>query len=203
MIARLLPLLLAFAPVAGADHDLVDLRSLDPSIVVELRLASDRNILGRKVYDDCRCLLQRPVAEAVARANQVLAFKRLRFKMLDCYRPRSVQRLLWGKLPDQRFIANPRTGSRHNRAAAIDVSLVDFEGRELDMGGSSDAFDATTFRRAEGLPEAAEGNRTLLEQVLEKEGFLPLDSEWWHFDHETWRNYPYLDIDPSSVRASD
>lgn len=203
-----LPVLLACVflttrALAGDEPDLVDIRALDPSIMVELRLASDKNILERKVYDDCRCLLQRPVAEAVARANQMLAYKQLRFKMLDCYRSRSVQQLLWDTMPDRRFIANPRTGSRHNRAAAVDVTLVDREGREVDMGGSADAFDATTFRWAEDLDETARQNRTLMEDVLKAEGFLPLDSEWWHFDHKTWRNYPYLDVNPASVETTD
>ena len=173
---------------------LFDVQELDPTIVVDLRMAGTDNILGEAIYEDCRCLLTREVAESVVRANKALASRGLRLKLLECYRPLSVQKLLWRAVPDRRYVADPRSGSRHNRGAAIDVTVVDESGRDLNMGCSPNELSYRAFRWASGLGRYVDDNRNLLEEILEAEGFEGLDSEWWHFDHESWRQYRPMDF---------
>lgn len=161
---------------------LVDVRSVAPGVVVEMRYAGSDNFTGQALYDCGRCFLRPETAAKVARAEQELRTRGLSLKMWDCYRPLSVQRLFWSIVPDPRFVADPRKGSRHNRGTAVDVTLVDAAGRELEM---PTRFDDFTPRAAHGetrLPAQVVRNRRLLRETMERAGFRLLPTEWWHYD---------------------
>jgi D-alanyl-D-alanine dipeptidase len=183
----------AFADPAPADF--VDLLSLEPSLRVELRYATTDNFMHRAVYPpSARCYLRGPVAEKLQAVQRELQPLGLGLKLYDCYRPLSVQRLLWQVVPDERYVARPEKGSRHNRGAAVDLTLVDKQGRELPMPTPFDAFDERAHRDYDKLPPEVLKNRALLESAMVKRGFVPLATEWWHFDAADFKDYPLADV---------
>jgi D-alanyl-D-alanine dipeptidase len=116
-------------------------------------------------------------------------------KIFDGYRPLSVQWKMWEVFPQPGYVADPRKGSRHNRGAAVDVTLIRLsDGAELPMPTSYDDFTERAHRNFKDLPEEVIRNRELLEAMLTKHGFVGLHTEWWHFDDKDWRTYPIMDV---------
>jgi zinc D-Ala-D-Ala dipeptidase len=189
-LAAALPTLLAVPP------PLVDVSLAVPDAVLDLRYATDRNFTGRALYPaGARCLVLGPVAERLARAAARLRQAGFRLRLYDCYRPLSVQRELWRRFPQKGFVADPRTGSHHNRAAAVDVGLSTPEGAEAELPTPFDAFEprAAAFATA-GVSPSARRHRDLLRRAMEAEGFRPSRREWWHFDAPEARGAPVLDV---------
>jgi D-alanyl-D-alanine dipeptidase len=175
--------------------DLLDVAQLDGSILLDIRYATPHNFTGKKIYKVARCLLARPAAEALVRVNQKLAKSGLVVKVFDAYRPYSCQQVLWKIVPDERYVANPRYGSRHNRGCAVDLTICDVKtGKPLEMPSEYDDFSEKAHRNYVGCSATAKQNRELLEKAMLKEGFIGLADEWWHFDYKDWRKYPLIDI---------
>lgn len=188
---RTLVLLVKAAAVTGEGGDMVDIRTVCPSIKVELRYASARNGVGRAVYPrGSRCLLRRAVADRLCRVQQRLEQQGVGLKVWDAYRPLSAQKALWEVCPDARFVAPPTRGSRHNRGAAVDVTLVNRRGRELAMPCDFDTFGRRAATAYPGGDSLARRHRDLLHAAMQAEGFLPDSSEWWHFSDPDWKRYP-------------
>jgi zinc D-Ala-D-Ala dipeptidase len=187
-------LLLVIAAQAEA-APLVDVRSVDPSIVVELRYNTTDNVFGKRFYNSNVAMLRKPVAERLARVQARLRKQGLGLKVWDAYRPHSVQYALWKIKPGTGYLANPRRGSRHNRGAAVDLTLVDRDGNELKMPTPYDEFSPRAHRGAtRGVTPLAQKNARILDAAMRAEGFLPNRREWWHFDDPNWRSYPLTDI---------
>jgi D-alanyl-D-alanine dipeptidase len=183
---------LADVPAPAA---LVDVGRLAPTIRVELRYAKSDNFVHRAVYPpSARCYLRRPAAQRLRAVQQTLQRQGLGLKVFDCYRPLAVQRSLWAVVPDERYVADPAKGSRHNRGAAVDLTLVDASGQELPMPTAYDAFSERAHRSFQQLPAAVLENRQRLEAAMVGQGFLPLPTEWWHFDDAQFADYPLTDI---------
>src|SRR5438046_3459440 len=178
-----------------APGDLVDVRSVAPRVRVDLRYATPANFTHRTIYPVARCFLRRAVAERLRAVADDLAREGLALELLDCYRPLSAQRLLWSLVPDERYVADPARGSRHNRGAAVDLTLVSPSGAELPMPSEFDDFSERAHRDFAGAVEAARTNRERLERAMTARGFVPLPTEWWHFDAPDWADYPLLDVD--------
>jgi D-alanyl-D-alanine dipeptidase len=124
-------------PPLELDYDTAawtEITRLDPSILLDLRYATANNFVKEKMYECPRCFLRPDVARAIAKAHKALQKKGYGLKMYDCYRPRPIQWKLWNKVPDTRYVADPRKGSMHNRGMAVDLTIVDKNGQELDMG---------------------------------------------------------------------
>jgi D-alanyl-D-alanine dipeptidase len=117
----------------------------------------------------------------------------LGLKIFDGYRPFSVTRKMWEILPDDRYVANPKNGSRHNRGAAVDVTLVDSTGNELEMPTVFDDFSEKAGHDFMDLPQHILTNRSLLKEIMTKYGFMPIKTEWWHYDLKNYEQYPILD----------
>ena len=164
-------------------------------LVVDLRYATLNNFVGEDLYGGFdRAFLHRIAAEKLARAVENL--KRVhpgyRFIVFDALRPRSVQEILWEQVrgtPQEKYVADPKQGSIHNFGFAVDLSVVDENGKELDMGTGFDAFTPLAEPRQEQallaqgkLSPQQVGNRGLLRSAMEDAGFLQLPDEWWHFD---------------------
>jgi D-alanyl-D-alanine dipeptidase len=179
--------------------DLVELVKLDPSIHLDIRYATSNNFTGRPVYRQARAFLQRPAAEALVRVNGSLGLKGYGLLVFDGYRPWSVTKLFWEITPQDKrergFVANPAKGSKHNRGAAVDLSMYELAtGKEVDMPSSYDEFtDRAAPSYTGGTPEQR-ARRDLLRAEMEKEGFAVDTGEWWHFNYKGWENYPILDI---------
>jgi D-alanyl-D-alanine dipeptidase len=123
----------------------------------------------------------------------------LRLKVFDCYRPLSVQKKFWELVPDERYVANPKKGSRHNRGAAVDVTLIDSSGHEVEMPSQYDDFSEKAHRNYNLASKRALTNRVLLEKAMEREGFVGFETEWWHFDYKDWQSYSIEDIPFSEI----
>jgi D-alanyl-D-alanine dipeptidase len=172
---------------------LIDIQKLAPGIVVDLRYATQNNFTGQQLYPVSKCLLCQPVAERLARVQNKLEKKNLGLKVWDCYRPLSIQKKLWSLVPDPRYVADPKTGSRHNRGASIDLTLVDSQGKELPMPTEFDEFSNKAHRDFMDLPSHIIQNRLALQTAMEEEGFSGLPTEWWHFDDPEWNLYALRD----------
>ncbi len=174
--------------------NLVDITKLDSTIAVELKYATKDNFLGDTLYSANICLLRRAVAERLVKVHQSLRQKGLGLKIWDGYRPLSVQKKMWKKLPDPKFVADPQRGSNHNRGAAVDVTLVDLEGNELEMPTDFDDFSEKARSAYPNVSEQAKQNRTILQDAMKAQGFLTISSEWWHFNDRDCKKYSILDI---------
>jgi D-alanyl-D-alanine dipeptidase len=177
--------------------ELVELKALDPTIRLDIRYATADNFLSTPVYTEARAFLQREAAEALVRAHRALAANGFGLLIHDAYRPWWVTKLFWDATPaDKRdFVADPAKGSRHNRGCAVDLTLFRLgDGHAVEMPS---LYDEMTERSAPaypgGSPEARR-LRDLLRAAMEREGYTVFESEWWHFDHAGWREYPILNL---------
>jgi zinc D-Ala-D-Ala dipeptidase len=184
-----------------AGSELVDLAVVDPTIRVDIRYATPDNFTGVAVYPVARCLLLRDAADRLARVQRRLRADGLGLVVWDCYRPFSIQERFWALLPDERYVARPErrdgwpvAGSKHNRGAAVDVTLVDAAGAGLEMPTGFDDFSERAHRDAASVSPAARANAQRLEAAMVAEGFEPLPTEWWHFDAPGWQAAELLDV---------
>jgi len=183
--------------------DLVEITSLDPTIKLDVRYATDRNFVGRAVYPEARAFLQRPAAEALVRAHRALASEGYGLLVFDAYRPWSVTKLFWDLTPRAKraFVANPKQGSKHNRGAAVDLSLYDLAtGAEVEMPSAYDEMSPRAYPGYAGGTSEQRARRDRLRAAMEREGFRVEPNEWWHFNHRDWREYPILDVPFSAIR---
>ncbi|MFJ3517466.1 M15 family metallopeptidase [Streptomyces sp. NPDC090131] len=206
-------LLAVLAGGAAAPDGFVVLREVDPGIGQDMRYAGARNFTGGVVdgYEEPECLLARPAAEALRRAQQRLLRSGRSLRVYDCYRPqRAVDRFVrWARTQDgpgdratkaefypnverDRLIPDGYIAERsgHSRGSTLDVTLVELTGREADMGTAFDFFDPLSHTDDPRVTGAARANRQLLKRVLGEQGFVNLPEEWWHF---TYRPEAYPD----------
>jgi D-alanyl-D-alanine dipeptidase len=185
----------AAQPVEQGDFlpsDLVELVKLDPTILLDIRYATPNNFAGQKVYTQARAFLQRPAAEALLRVHRKLEAQGLGLLIFDGYRPWSVTKIFWDITPPEKrnFVANPKSGSKHNRGCAVDLTLFDRKtGKPLPMPSEYDEFSERAYMAYSGGTEEQNRNRELLRAAMEAEGFAVVAHEWWHFDYKDWRKY--------------
>ncbi len=178
----------------GKTADLVDVKEVNPRIIVDIKYATEDNFTKKKLYDSNTCFLRKSTAAKLDAVQKDLEGMNLGLKVWDCYRPLAVQRIFWAILPDERYVANPETGSRHNRASAVDLTLVDSQGNELQMPTGFDDFSPRADHHYRDLPDQVIRNRELLKGLMEKAGFIPLPEEWWHYDDEKWMLFDLMDV---------
>jgi D-alanyl-D-alanine dipeptidase len=183
----------------AASAPLVEVKKIAPDMVVAMQYSTADNFTGKVLYDCNRCFLTETTARKLANAQMELKKQQLGLKVWDCYRPLSVQKIFWSLVPDPRFVADPAKGSRHNRGTAVDVTLVDSHGNELSMPTRFDDFSSRASRDNKDLPIQILKNRDTLENAMGKAGFLPLPTEWWHFDDNEWQSFELLDIRFSDI----
>lgn len=180
----LLLLVLCFTPTLWAQQsDFVLLKSLSSNFVFDMKYATPDNFLKQAVYECGDCYLRKSTAEALVKANAEFLKLGYRIKLFDCYRPLAVQKKMWKILPGTHYVANPAKGSKHNRGAAVDLTLVDKDGNELDMGTPFDFFGKEAHHTCTSLPKKVLENRKLLKDILNKYNFKSIYSEWWHYEH--------------------
>ncbi len=181
--------------VPQSDTSLVLLKNIDSTIVTDVRYATKNNFTHQILYPSKKVYLRKIVAQKLSEANMYFIKNyNYRIKIFDGYRPLSVQKLMWKIIPDERYVANPSKGSRHNRGAAVDITLIDSTGKQLNMGTGYDNFTSKAHINYVKFPGNVLYNRKLLRTVMLKFGFQPISSEWWHFDYKTWKRFSILDI---------
>jgi len=172
--------------------DLVELVALDPKIHLDIRYASTNNFMGEVFYSEARAFLQRPAAKALVRADEWLRTQGYGLLVHDGYRPWYVTKMFWEATPEplRIFVADPASGSRHNRGCAVDLTLFDLEtGEPVEMTGGYDEMSPRSFPDYPGGTSRQRWHRALLRTAMEAQGFQVYEAEWWHFDYKDWREY--------------
>ena len=174
------------------DDDLVDVAGVIDDAVIDIRYATADNFTGKQLYPVARCKLRRAVAARLAKAASALRAAERRLVVWDCYRPTSIQDELWKRVPDPRYVADPRVGSKHGRGAAVDLALADKAGKLVALPTKFDDFSLAAHRDRALSGDAGAEARTL-ERAMVGAGFKPLATEWWHFDAPDSARYPLSD----------
>ena len=167
------------------DTTFVNLKDYSQDFVYDMKYATNDNFLKAKVYDCAECYLRYKTVKALIMANQRFLKKGFKIKLFDCYRPLDIQKRMWTIVSNPNYVANPSKGSIHNRGGAVDITLVDLKGNELDMGTTFDFFGKEASHDYSNFPDKIKKNRNLLRKIMKKEHFNSLDSEWWHYNLNT------------------
>ncbi len=168
-----------------ADTTFVNLKDYSSDFVYDMKYATADNFLKAKVYDCAECLLRLKTVKALVAANKDFIKKGYKIKLYDCYRPLSIQKKMFEIVPNPEYVADPKKGSIHNRGGAVDISIVDSKGKEVDMRTPFDFFGIKASHNYTKLSNKIKSNRKFLKKVMIKNGFNSFDSEWWHYNLKT------------------
>jgi D-alanyl-D-alanine dipeptidase len=185
--------------------DLVELTKLDPTIHLEIRYATSNNLFGTPFYTQARAFLQRPAAQALMRVSAALRARGYGLLVHDGYRPWYVTKMFWDASPEDKhiFVANPAEGSKHNRGAAVDLTLYDLAtGAPVEMVSTYDETSPRAFPNYPGGTSRQRWYRDLLRRAMEAERFTVYNAEWWHFDYADWQKYPIGNVDFESLAGA-
>ena len=183
--------------------DLVELVKLDPTIKLDIRYAKTNNFLGKPVYKEERAFLQRPAAESLLKAHRELRQHGYGLLIHDGYRPWAITKLFWDMTSgyQREFVADPKTGSKHNRGCAVDLTMYDLKtGQAVQMPGDYDEMSPRSYPDYTGGTAEQRTRRDLLRKVMESHDFTVEPNEWWHFNYKDWKEYPILDIAFSTIK---
>lgn len=182
---------------------LVNLQTFIPGIDLEVRYATASNFMNEKLYPVAKAFLRKPAAEALKEAQQDFEKQGFGLRVFDGYRPYRVTEKMWERYEDPNYVADPKHGSRHNRGCAVDVTLISLAtGEPLEMPTGYDDFTEKAHEDYQDLPETVLANRKLLREIMEKNGFDVLPSEWWHFDFRGWDAFELMDIPLTEIEQA-
>lgn len=181
----------------NAALEMILLKNLIPHLSIELRYAANNNFLNQKLYTKLAdAYLRKPAAVALAAIQKELNTKGLGLKIFDAYRPYSITEKIWEAVKDDRYAADPKKGSGHNRGIAVDLTIVDLKNNiELNMGTGFDNFTDSAHHNFILFSKEIIDNRILLKTTMEKYGFAAFDTEWWHYSLPNAINYPLMNIE--------
>ena len=155
-------------------------------IFLDLKYATENNFTKKQIYPCGRCFLRPELAFRIKKLQMEIQERYgMKLKLYDCYRPRPAQQKLWDIVPDEKYVGNPAKGSMHNRGLAVDITLVDSNGLELDMGTAYDFFGREAHTDYFVLPSNVLKNRKVLSKMMEIHGLKGIQSEWWHYSLQT------------------
>jgi zinc D-Ala-D-Ala dipeptidase len=175
------------------DSNFVDIKRVDPTIVIDLRYAGPNNFTRRPLYPPgMPALVRFSVAQRLVFAQKYLRERGYGLKVWDAYRPKVAQEQLWEATRNGSFVADPREsiGSMHTRGAAVDATLVDRKGKEVAMPTEFDNFTPAAMLYYQGSNPVVRSNLKLLQKAMARAGFYGLRTEWWHFCASDWTTYP-------------
>ena len=175
----------------NAPNEFVDIKSVDKTILIDLRYASSNNVAHRPLYPPgAPALVRASVAKRLAIAQEYLRRIGYGLKIWDAYRPRSAQEQLWRLTQNRSFVADPKEGrGMHVRGAAVDATLVDAEGRDVPMPTDFDSFTEAALLEYKGRDPIVRANLKLLQKAMAHGGFYGLRTEWWHFCAPDWKEF--------------
>ena len=174
--------------------ELIDPTTLDTSLIVDHHWAKPNPLVDHALFQQGRILLRRPVAEALVRVHGRLKEQGLRLKLHDGYRPFAISQTLYGQYPNATYLARPELGSRHNRGAAIDCTLTNAKGGDLEMPSAVLTFNKSSDRWRDSMSPVARRHLDQLTDAMAAEGFTTIKSEWWHYDAPDWHTYAVLNV---------
>ncbi|TPE60554.1 serine hydrolase [Sandaracinobacter neustonicus] len=182
---------------------LTAITSIDPSIRLDVRYAGTNNFMGQQIYEQSGAFLQKPAAEALGRVQKKLNAQGFGLLIHDAYRPWYVTKMFWDATPpaNRMFVADPSKGSRHNRGAAVDLTMLDLKtGKPMITTGRYDEFSSRSYSNFGGGSDEQRWLREVLRTAMESEGYTVYPQEWWHFDLVGWQDYPIGNIRFSEIR---
>ena len=170
-------------PITEQTHD----------VELQLAYATRDNFTGQPIYRRAECFLHTEAEICLQRAIELARPLGLRLRIFDAFRPQEAQWQLWQYMPNPEFVADPRQGSSHSRAIAVDLTLVDrASGQALDMGTPFDDFTAQSHHGRRDISLDAQRNRLLLLGLMTAAGWDYYTYEWWHYNLFNPRHYPLL-----------
>ena len=173
-------------------HKLVKLSNRNADILFDIRYATTNNFTGKQIYSRSECYLNPVAFEHLMMAAELAKKLDLRIKIFDAFRPKESQEKLWEVFPNPSFIVPPKKGSPHSRGAAVDITLVNKDNIELDMGTKFDEFSTLSFHGSKYISNKSFINRNLLLGIMTSSGWDFFRNEWWHYQLFKSKNYPLL-----------
>lgn len=189
--------------LADSNKQMVDLKMMIPNIVLDLRYASSNNFMRRPMYPGRTntTYLRLPVARALWHVQKELNERGLGLKVFDAYRPYSVTEKFWELVLNEKYVADPKKGSGHNRGTAVDLTIITLPAKtELPMPTGFDNFTDTAHHTFMQLPFTLMENRKMLKDIMEKHGFKKMDTEWWHYSWADDQNFELMDLSFSTLK---
>jgi len=164
-------------------------------IPLDIRYATADNFMKKPLYPIAKAYLRAPAARALLEVQRELAVRGIGIKVYDAYRPYRVTEAMWEPIKNPDYVADPAKGSRHNRGAAVDLTLIELaSGAELPMPTAYDDFTERAAHAFTNLDPDILANRALLRDTMVRHGFQPLPSEWWHYDFTGWEQFELMDV---------
>ena len=186
---------------ADSNQRMVSLPGFIPGLRTDVRYATTHNFTGQQLYRHPNVLLRLPDAKALRAIQAELAAQGLGLLVFDGYRPYHITEKMWAIVPDDRYAADPRKGSGHNRGVAVDLTLIKLpSGDTLAMPTGYDDFTEKAHYSYQPADSTVRANRAFLRQIMEKHGFIALETEWWHFYLANPQQYPLLDLEFEILR---
>ncbi len=177
---------------ADSNKQMIELKSIIPNIVYDLRYATNKNFMRQNMYPGKTnyTYMRLPAARALALVQKDLNERGMGLKIFDAYRPYSVTERFWELVLNEKYVADPKKASGHNRGLAADLTVIYLHnGKELQMPTGFDNFSDTAHHTFMNLPFDALQNRKMLKDVMEKYGFKLFETEWWHYSWPDEKNY--------------
>jgi D-alanyl-D-alanine dipeptidase len=183
--------------------EMMELKQLVPNIKYDLAYAQKSNFTKHRLYPKRlkSTYLRKEPALALSKIAEELADKGLGILVWDAYRPYFVTERFWKLIHDERYVANPIKGSGHNRGIAIDMTLYELSsGTLIDMPTGFDDFSENAHHGYQNISEINIKNREILKGVMEKNGFIKFETEWWHYSWPSPSKYDVLNIPFSQLK---
>jgi len=174
---------------------MVNLVQFNNDFIIDIPYATTQNITGMQLYECNKCYLLYQTVKDLLKAQELFEKKGFKVKLLDCYRPFDVQKILYNAFPVSGYVADPIGGSIHNRGTAVDLTLVDADGNELNMGSEYDELSVRSNHGYIGFEDTVLQNRKLLRETMNSCNFVTIRLEWWHYNHQFARKFPKLNDD--------
>lgn len=162
-------------------------------LLLDIRYASSNNFTGQTIYSQPKLYLHKQAALLLDKAIEIASKCGYQLKVFDGFRPSSAQYKLWEHTPNPNFITPPDKGSPHTRGVAVDLTLCDENGKELDLGTDFDDFTAKSFHSNLEISKKAQINRKILLGIMTAAGWDYFENEWWHYQLHHPRGYPLID----------
>lgn len=172
-----------------AKDNLVDVREYSQDIMIYMIFAYDNNFSGKALYERDLCLLQKGTLDKLLAAQKKFRRDGYGIKIYDAYRPQYVQEALFKLVNNPIYIANPKKASDHVRGAAVDMTLVDSKGEELEMPSPIHTFNTSSYIYSKTMTRTARKNMEYMQRIMLESGFLLYQGEWWHFKDADFEQY--------------
>jgi D-alanyl-D-alanine dipeptidase len=191
----------AGTPGSRASEPLVEIASVDPTILINLRYATARNLFGHPIYPPgARAVIRASVAQRLKVAQAYLRARGYGLEIWDAFRPFNAQGALWAFAQSAKFVADPENGhALHTWGVAVDATLVDAKGHEVPMPSDFDAFTAAAALHYKGNDPAVAANLNMLLHGMGAAGFKGMHTEWWHFVAPDWADFARVTPEQSKI----